>query len=1170
MLSQGPTKNHAFSLPGPPGGAAPTADPLGCLCCNKQTAPATCLHDAQSETAGVGSDGTSDDWQPRLPVPDFARRQALPPLPAKRLTESDEVSSENGIKASMGLPKAVVLRGGAGVSSCHENHALKEKGKEVLFASQRSEEIPLRLRAGGSAEAAGEEPDYLPPPVPRMSAPLKPSCSTSESPSSTARVAAASSVASSVATARAATGRRPQTQMSEATNDGGRSSFLTKKSRSFTSSHSFGGGECSREMVEDALKHSWSKGPTLGKHTLSWSNGPTAGKKRRNSRYVSGHNTFIVFWHAIWTVTKSLGFKALLALGLAFAMLGGAVWELLDLPDHPWNIVLDFLMCAVMALFLTEVVLSCIVEHEYPLSFFFWMDIVGTASMMFEISFMFGDAGKLRTALRPTDMDVLRTARVVKVAARAGRLMRLSRLARSLRAGDRFAGLLKFAKLLRREEGAFVAKLFSRRLTRYLSMQVFLLTVLLVVVTPLFSIMEYPRADLSMSVWAGRLEADYSLAYQEYHRLGIPADVFRRSVEDMESFYFDTSYFPYRIEGYQERLVLGKNPVAIIRGESVLSAVEPARAQNRLRVIVEECLLIREKCQSGGSDDKAVGQAAVYFDFAETQRLSAGMDVAVMIFIVSVMVLSSFLLSKEIDTMAVKPVERIFGIVREIANGVADNIWDNYDNIDQDGDSGTRAMTEIDLVVCVLERLAKIFTVSMQENMVEESDMAEIDAEGRGVLAMMTSKKATTWARSLSTKRSMSDLTRHRSASKEILSFAGPLPVDQGTLESWELDVLKMETRGHAKVLLYIFFDSEFGREHGRQLIDVDTFKLFHEQVMAGYFDNPYHNYAHGCDVTHTVFRILTVTLGEYWVTDVEQYALLISALCHDIGHRATTNPFLIETRDELALRYNDKSPLENMHCAKLFDICSKEPGASGLTPNVFKSLEADAYKHCRRVCVASILHTDLVFHFEMVKDVKKFYEQTSKTCDMQALNTSFITMAYEEEVLKKDAMQWFCLFMHLADVSNPLKPFEICKAWAWRVLDEFFAQGDEERRLGIPVGALNDRKTTSRPGSQHGFINFLVAPLVLVTVKLFPSLHPLATQMAHNLERWRDMWVEEASPSLEDVSKRDADVQKVKNEAAQLVARIEQVPADNLKRNSKDRVSRVRTTRPAPAFDVS
>merc|ERR1712048_1549699 len=92
----------------------------------------------------------------------------------------------------------------------------------------------------------------------------------------------------------------------------------------------------------------------------------------------------------------------------------------------------------------------------------------------------------------------------------------------------------------------------------------------------------------------------------------------------------------------------------------------------------------------------------------------------------------------------------------------------------------------------------------------------------------------------------------------------------------------------------------------------------------------------------------------------------------------------------------------------------------------------------------------------------------------------------YEADVLQREKILWLELFLHLADVSNPLKPFKMCQAWAWRILDEFFAQGDEEKRLNLPGGMLNDRDKINRPGSQHGFINFLVAPLVPNAVRLF------------------------------------------------------------------------------------
>merc|ERR1739848_268015 len=155
-----------------------------------------------------------------------------------------------------------------------------------------------------------------------------------------------------------------------------------------------------------------------------------------------------------------------------------------------------------------------------------------------------------------------------------------------------------------------------------------------------------------------------------------------------------------------------------------------------------------------------------------------------------------------------------------------------------------------------------------------------------------------------------------------------------------------------------------------------------------------------------------------------------------------------------------------------------------------------------------------------------------------QARHTNGLTQAYRTDVMCNYRDLWLQLFLHLSDVSNPPKPFEICSLWAARVLTEFFNQGDEEKHLGIPVGMLNDRDKINRPGSQHGFINFLVAPLVYGAVRLFPILCPLATQMASNLEEWRGLWVQDASPSPEDITKRETEVQKVRHSVEALINR--------------------------------
>ena len=53
-------------------------------------------------------------------------------------------------------------------------------------------------------------------------------------------------------------------------------------------------------------------------------------------------------------------------------------------------------------------------------------------------------------------------------------------------------------------------------------------------------------------------------------------------------------------------------------------------------------------------------------------------------------------------------------------------------------------------------------------------------------------------------------------------------------------------------------------------------------------------------------------------------------------------------------------------------------------------------------------------------------------------------------------------VLIHTADVSNPSKPLEIYKQWAKRVVDEFFKQGDLEKRQDMPVSFNFDRDTVS------------------------------------------------------------------------------------------------------------
>merc|ERR1719217_1178675 len=173
--------------------------------------------------------------------------------------------------------------------------------------------------------------------------------------------------------------------------------------------------------------------------------------------------------------------------------------------------------------------------------------------------------------------------------------------------------------------------------------------------------------------------------------------------------------------------------------------------------------------------------------------------------------------------------------------------------------------------------------------------------------------------------------------------------------------------------------------------------------------------------------------------------------------------------------------------------------------------MEKDQYKEVRKNVIGAILHTDMMHHFGMVKDLGMLYQMHS---DVFEVGDPDADPDYEEALSSAEnkslAMN---MFLHFSDVGNPCHPWEICSKWAWLVLDEFFAQGDQEKTLGIPVQMLNDRDKVNKPNSQIGFIEFLVTPLVSACVRLFPALYELGDNLGENVQKWHEVWEVESSP---------------------------------------------------------
>lgn len=229
----------------------------------------------------------------------------------------------------------------------------------------------------------------------------------------------------------------------------------------------------------------------------------------------------------------------------------------------------------------------------------------------------------------------------------------------------------------------------------------------------------------------------------------------------------------------------------------------------------------------------------------------------------------------------------------------------------------------------------------------------------------------------------------------------------------------------------------------------------FLEAVEAGYskYNNPYHNLVHATDVLQTTYNILNSTGLMSWLSNLEIFAIFISAIIHDFEHTGTTNSFHMQTQSDIAITYNDRAVLENYHVSATFRLIKQD------SYNICAELTREEFKEFRQLVIDMVLATDMSCHFTQLKSVK----------NMISLN---------EPIDKPKALS---LLLHCADISHPSKEWGLHEKWTNLLVSEFFAQGDKEKELGLPFSPLCDRNNTPIAQSQIGFINFIVEPSLMV-----------------------------------------------------------------------------------------
>ncbi|KAH0785453.1 cAMP phosphodiesterase [Histomonas meleagridis] len=233
----------------------------------------------------------------------------------------------------------------------------------------------------------------------------------------------------------------------------------------------------------------------------------------------------------------------------------------------------------------------------------------------------------------------------------------------------------------------------------------------------------------------------------------------------------------------------------------------------------------------------------------------------------------------------------------------------------------------------------------------------------------------------------------------------------------------------------------------------------FLKRTLQSHNANPFNNFRRSCDCLQFAVYLLR-KIGDNF-TEIEKTALILSTLLHDIDHPGTNNLFQINTCSKISIIYNNKHPIES-NSASLGSKIIQECFSLNLNDN--------NYIEIRNIFINCVLGTNY-------SKLQKFLMKISYNDKIDFNNKN-----HKMLVLK--------LIVLMADLSFAIRKWDITNYWYQMLKDEQLQQGDMEKRLGMNVEPLMDRRnSTTKYAVLKTYFNIVVLPVFQTGIRIFPEL---------------------------------------------------------------------------------
>ena len=246
----------------------------------------------------------------------------------------------------------------------------------------------------------------------------------------------------------------------------------------------------------------------------------------------------------------------------------------------------------------------------------------------------------------------------------------------------------------------------------------------------------------------------------------------------------------------------------------------------------------------------------------------------------------------------------------------------------------------------------------------------------------------------------------------------------------------------------------------------------FVTEIAAGYKNNHFHNFEHCSHVTMSVSKLLgrvakledqdaaRPSKRKNYVKDISscaltQFAVVLSAIIHDLDHTGVPNATLVEEGDALAVKYHNTSVAENNSIELAWRIFVKEEYRD------FRSCIADignGLEQFRLLLENIVLATDICDRdLKAARDARWNAVFSESSCSNPNIDHDRATIVIEH-------------LIQASDVCHTMQHWKVFRKWNERLFCEMYK-------------AYKDGRTQTNPADgwyngELGFFDFYVIPL--------------------------------------------------------------------------------------------